>query len=122
MRFKLDPVSAAVARLHSKLDGMTQRVHVGIWYVLRAQRGIHIPTLRPKYIPYTYMDPLGERGCLDYTSECLLQAASARVSYISWVLPLSNSWITILLWLYTALSRTPNIDCYWVGAVPNIYL
>ena len=38
----------------------TQRVHVGIWYVLRAQRGSHIPTLRPKYIPYSYMDPLGQ--------------------------------------------------------------
>ena len=39
---------------------MTQRVHVGIWYILRAQRGSHIPTLKPKYIPYNYMDPLGE--------------------------------------------------------------
>ena len=39
---------------------MTQRVHVGIWYILRAQSGSHIPTLRPKYIPYTYIDPLGE--------------------------------------------------------------
>ena len=39
----------------------TQRVHVGIWYILKAQRGSHIPILRPKYIPYTYMDPLGER-------------------------------------------------------------
>ena len=38
----------------------TQRVHVGIWYILRAQRGSYIPTLRPKYIPYTYVDPLGE--------------------------------------------------------------
>ena len=36
-----------------------QRVHVGIWYILRAQIGSHIPTLRPKYIPYTYMDPFG---------------------------------------------------------------
>ena len=35
------------------------RVHVGIWYILRAQRGSHILTLRPKCIPYTYMDPLG---------------------------------------------------------------
>ena len=26
----------------------------GIWYILKAQRGSHIPTLRPKYIPYTY--------------------------------------------------------------------
>ena len=38
---------------------LTQRVHVGIWYILRAQRGSHIPTVRAKYIPYSYMDPLG---------------------------------------------------------------
>ena len=31
---------------------------VGMWYILRGQRGSHIPTIRPKYIPYTYMDPL----------------------------------------------------------------
>ena len=37
-----------------------------------------------------------------------------------WVLPpLSNSWIMIIIWLYIALNRTPNIDCYW-GAVPNL--
>ena len=41
---------------------ITQGVHVGIWYILRAQRGSHIPTLRPKYIPYTYMDPLHQQG------------------------------------------------------------
>ena len=34
--------------------------------------------------------------------------------------PLSNSWIIIIVWLYIALNRTPNIDCYWVGAVPNL--
>ena len=38
---------------------LSQRVHVGVWYILRAQRGSHIGTLRPKYIPYCYMDPLG---------------------------------------------------------------
>ena len=32
---------------------------MGIWYILRAQRGSHIPTLKPKYILYTYVDPLG---------------------------------------------------------------
>ena len=38
-----------------------------------------------------------------------------------WVLPpLSNSRIIIIIWLYIALNRTPNIDCYWVGAVPNV--
>ena len=36
-----------------------QRAHVGIWYILGVQGGFHIPTLRPKYIPYSYMDPLG---------------------------------------------------------------
>ena len=40
-------------------EEQSQRVHVGIWYVLGAQRSSHIPTLRPKYIPYSYMDPLG---------------------------------------------------------------
>ena len=35
--------------------------------------------------------------------------------------PLSNSWIIIIIWLYIALDRTPNIDCYWGGgAVPNL--
>ena len=39
---------------------ITQRVHVSIWYILRAPKGSHIPTLRAKYIPYSYMDPLGK--------------------------------------------------------------
>ena len=24
------------------------------------------------------------------------------------------------MWLYIALNRTPNIDCYWLGPVPNV--
>ena len=36
--------------------------HVGMWHMLRAQRGSYIPTLGPKYMPYSYMDPLGQRG------------------------------------------------------------
>ena len=39
---------------------ITQRVHVGLWYIFKAQRGSHVPTLRPKYLPYSYMDPLGK--------------------------------------------------------------
>ena len=42
-----------------------------------------------------------------------------------WVLPpLSNSWILsiFIMGLYIALNRTPNIDCYCVGAVPNLNL
>ena len=34
--------------------------------------------------------------------------------------PLSNSWIIIRIWLLIALNRTANIDCYWMGAVPNL--
>ena len=49
-------------------SSLPQRVHVGIWYILRAQKGSHIPTLRPKYVLYSYMDPLGSRsiGALDH--------------------------------------------------------
>ena len=39
----------------------------------------------------------------------------------SWVLlPPSNSWRITIIWLYIALNRTPNSDCYCVGAVPNL--
>ena len=45
-----------------------------------------------------------------------LQTRAAWVSGLGWILPpLSNSWINTIIWLYLALNRTPNIDCYWVG-------
>ena len=44
------------------MESFGQRVHVGIWYIVRAQRGSHIPTLRLKYTPYSYIDPLGWLG------------------------------------------------------------
>ena len=38
-----------------------------------------------------------------------------------WVLPpLSNNWIIFIISLCIALNMTPSIDCYWVGAVPNL--
>ena len=38
-----------------------------------------------------------------------------------WVLlPLTNSWIIDVIWLYIALNRIPNIECSWVGAVPKV--
>ena len=38
-----------------------------------------------------------------------------------WVVPpVSNSWIITKMWVYVALNRTHNIDCYWGGAVPNL--
>ena len=46
---------------------------------------------------------------------------STTIGLITLVLPtLSNSWILNIIWLYIALNRTPNVDCYWVGAVPNL--
>ena len=38
----------------------SQRVHVGIWSILKVQRGSHRTTLGLKYILYSYMDPLGQ--------------------------------------------------------------
>ena len=35
--------------------------------------------------------------------------------YIGYCPPISNSWIIIVIWLYIALNRTLNIDCYWGG-------
>ena len=64
--------------LTSGVPYFSQRVHVGIWYILRAQRGSHIPTLRPKYILLTYMDPLGLAWysmCLPYVIKTLRRGA-----------------------------------------------
>ena len=55
---KMQDISTCV----SDKGQVPQRVHVGKWYILRAQWGSHIPTLRPKYIPYSFMDPLGTLG------------------------------------------------------------
>ena len=59
---------------------LTQRVHVGIWYILRAKRGSHIPTLRPKYLPYSYMDPLGHL-LAPCESERRLRVHGVRLEY-----------------------------------------
>ena len=35
------------------------------------------------------------------------------LNIILWILPpLSNRWILLLKWLYIAINRTPNINCY----------
>ena len=56
-------------------------------------------------------------SALSPTSNKMRNALSPK----PWVLPpLRNSWRISIIWLYIALTRTPNIDCYWVGAVPNL--
>ena len=61
-------------------------------YILRAQRVSHIPTLRPKYTPYSYMDPLGS----------ILSPAQ------------SASWITL------RNLRTQAISCPWYTPLPAL--
>ena len=49
-------------------------------------------------------------------SRPLLRGGGLLIWGLHWVLlPLSNSGIIIIIWLYIALNRTPNTDCYWVG-------
>ena len=75
----------------SRGDSHSQRVHVGIWYILSTQRGSHIPTLRPKYIPYTYMDPLGFIGSAVGSRAALQQEGPfAGIRMRSIVLGVSN--------------------------------
>ena len=38
-------------------------IYIYIYTHLGAQMGSHIPTSRPKYIPHSYMDPLGKHAC-----------------------------------------------------------
>ena len=56
---------------------------------------------------------LGEEflGSVEHVCTCLCYP---KVSVLP---PLSNSWIIIVIWLYIALDRTPNIDCYWGGSI-----
>ena len=48
-----------------------------VWYILGPERGSHIPTLGPRYVPQSYLDPLGEVSdsvncrLLDATRQCL---------------------------------------------------
>ena len=64
---------------------------------------------------------------LAFMSQCARETPKSKLGLgfsvvIPWVLPpLSNSWIITIIWLYMALNRTPNIDCYWVETVPKSY-
>ena len=52
----------------------------------------------------------------------LFEKCGLIVGHILGTAPLSNSWILSIVLLYIALNMTPNIDCYWVGAVPKPYV
>ena len=36
--------------------------------------------------------------------------------------PHSNSWIIIIIGLYIAFNRTPNVDCYWGGSTQCVVI
>ena len=44
------------------------------------------------------------------------ELGSSNAVYFGYCPPLSNSWIITLIWLYIALNRTLNIDCYLGGS------
>ena len=49
------------------------------------------------------------------------RGAAAGEMGISWVLyPFRSSWIIIVIWLFIALSMTPDIDCPRVEEIPNV--
>ena len=47
---------------------------------------------------------------------------SLKEQYVYEQLQQSEYGFSLIMWLCIALNRTPTIDCYWVGAVPNIQL
>ena len=51
--------TSSTKSLTSLKEANAQRLHVALWYILRAQNGSLMTTLGPKYIPYNYMEPLG---------------------------------------------------------------
>ena len=66
--------------VEGRTTNLAQGLHVGIWYILRAQRGSHIPTLGPKSIPYNYMDPLGREGLEPLSKQCPVLQTSWQIS------------------------------------------
>ena len=61
-----------------------------------------------------------KRPLLEERRKLIRDPAGMEFRVSGWILPpLSNSWIIITIWLYIALNKTPNLDCYWVGAVPK---
>ena len=106
-------------REQETLEGsMAQRVHVGIWYILRAKRGSHIPTLRPKYIPYTYMDPLGMAWVLpkeELTLACCMRFRDVHTFLASFTTPSARG-----VALVKGVRRRPHSVATWAqGDVQN---
>ena len=84
---------------------------------------------RPPYIPVNItiliIGPSPRKGTLLFGNlhtpglEGGVTAFLGSYWFMFWVLPpLSNSWIRIIIWLYIALNRTPNVDCYCGGQYP----
>ena len=47
---------------------------------------------------------------------CRVETLNDLIGELSNMYPtFSNSWIIFIIWSYIAHSRSPNMDCYWVG-------
>ena len=62
---------------------------------------------------------LDHHSLFSVTKGALCPRVDVMVSSLGNV-PLSNSWIIVLIWLCKALNRTPNIDSYWVGGCTQV--
>ena len=95
------------------------------------KRGDSLATYRIRFCtlshPLCFACALGFWGSEMYQDQIMKHTSHNSVSLVStpvpawrkplaWVLPLlTNNWIISTIWLYIALNRTPNIDCYWGG-------
>ena len=67
-----------------------------------------------------FKDLLREVGCTRVKVRVELGCQGSRFRFrVGYCQPLSNTWIISRIWLYVALNRTPNMDCYWGGQYPS---
>ena len=93
---------------------MTHLLHLNTGVGVLGLRSPHTMKLNPGGIA-----PQISHNAFTPRHTCAMNSCCFMYHY-TWVLPpLSNSWIIIVIWLYIALNRALNIDCYWVGAVPT---
>ena len=129
LTFRMDPASSGSYHTCKLRKTRQANAHDPLFISYTSCRSLLLPDMRVKYHPplhdhgtaygpFSESETFGERQSHTPFSQKL---SDPKPRLQSWVLPpLSNSWIINIIWLYIALDRTPNMDCYWVGAVPNL--